>query len=114
MTKALDQRFSVSLQLWPGELGLVPEAGFGTTVNNRPDGEEAREPAGSELRADAQRPDIAFVDIPIVPGQMTDADARALNEVLAGERGRVLGLCRTGGRSTRRWQRSHELAAAGG
>ena len=110
----LDPGFSVSPQLRPDELSLVLEAGFRTIVNNRPDGEEAGQPTSSELRAEAQRLGIDYVHIPIISTRMTDADARALNEVLAGAKGRVLGFCRTGARSTRLWERSHELAAAGG
>ena len=111
---ALDPRFSVSPQLRPDELALVLKAGFRTIVNNRPDGEEAGQPASSELRAEAQRLGIDYVHNPIIPGRMTDADARALNELLAGADGPVLGFCRTGARSMSLWKRSRELAASGG
>lgn len=109
----LDPRFSVSSQLRPDELRHVIEAGFDTIVNNRPDGEEAAQPTSAQLSAEAQRLGLRYVHLPIVPGGMTDADARALNEVLAGAKGRVLGFCRTGARSTRLWERSQELAALG-
>lgn len=111
---ALDPRFSVSPQLRPDELALVLKAGFRTIVNNRPDGEEAGQPTSDQLRSEARRLGIDYVHIPIMPGRMTDADVRALNQLLAGAKGRVLGFCRTGARSTRLWERSRELAASGG
>lgn len=109
---ALDPSFSVSPQLQSDELPLVLKAGFGTIVNNRPDGEEEGQPTSARLRAEAQRLGIEYVHIPIMPGRMTDADARALTEVLAGSDGPVLGFCRTGARSMSLWKRSRELAAS--
>ena len=110
---ALDPRFSVSPQLRPDELALVLKAGFRIIVNNRPDGEEAGQPTGAQLSAEAQRLGIGYVHIPIMPGRMTDADARALSQVLDGAAGPVLGFCRTGARSMSLWKRSRELAASG-
>ena len=90
------------------------KAGFGTFVNNRPDGEEVGQPTSAQIRAEAQRLGLRYVYLPIVPGGMTDADARALNEVLADADGPVLGFCRTGARSMSLWKRSRELAAIAG
>jgi sulfide:quinone oxidoreductase len=111
---SLDRKFSVSSQLQPDDLAYLVVAGFGTIVNNRPDGEEPGQPTSSDLHAIAKHLGLRYDYLPIVPGRMTDADARMLNMILAGTQRPVLGFCRSGARSTSLWERSRELAAAGG
>jgi uncharacterized protein (TIGR01244 family) len=110
---SLDWKFSVSTQLQPDDLAYLVIAGFGTIVNNRPDGEAPGQPASTELQQMARHLGLRYVHLPIVPGRMTDADARALDMILASTQRPVLGFCRSGARSTSLWKRSRELAAAG-
>lgn len=68
-------------------------------INNRPDGEAPDQPLSSDLQAEAQRHGMGYVYIPVVPGQASDADARAFAEALRQSDGPVVAFCRTGGRA---------------
>ena len=107
----LSPELAVSPQLYASDLESVRGSDFSTIVDNRPDGEEVGQPTASELAAEARRLGLAFIHIPIVPGRMEDADARALAEALAASDGPVLAFCRTGARSTNLWKRACELAS---
>ena len=107
----LDPAFSVSAQLTAADLAQLESKGFRCIVNNRPDGEEKGQPRSSELAAEAARLHMQYHHIPIVPGELTDSNARALAKVLANAGGPVLAFCRSGARSTKLWQRSRELPA---
>lgn len=96
--------FSVSPQIFPGDLPLLVEAGFRVVVNNRPDGEEPGQPTAAELRREAEHLGLRYTHIPIVPGHMTEHDAQALREAIAEAGGPVLAFCRTGNRSTKLWE----------
>lgn len=106
----LSPELAVSPQLYASDLESVLAGGFRTIVDNRPDGEESGQPTASELAAEARRLGLAFSYIPIIPGRMADADARAFAEALAASDGPVLAFCRTGARSTNLWKRACELA----
>ena len=107
----LDPLFSVAPQISPDDLTLLDQAGFRAVVNNRPDGEEAGQPSDGDLRREAHRLGLQYFHIPIVPGHMTDDDARALAEAIDQAGGPVLAFCRTGTRSTNLWKRSRELTS---
>lgn len=96
--------FAVSPQLRPGDLPLAREAGYRAIVNNRPDGEGADQPASEALEREARRLGLGYSYIPVVPGQMSDAQARALAAAVAAAGGPVLAFCRTGNRSTKLWE----------
>lgn len=110
----LAPNLSVAPQLRASDLESMLARGYRTIVNNRPDGEEAGQPASSALAAEAKRLGLTYVHIPIEPGRMGDADARAFAETLAASKGPVLAFCRTGTRSTNLWKRACELAHPAG
>lgn len=103
--------FYVSPQIDVADLALLSEAGIRTVVNNRPDGEEEGQPQSSCLRQEALHLGLRYVDIPVVPGHMTDDDALALRKAIVEADGPILAFCRSGARSTNLWKRSRELAA---
>ncbi len=106
---AISPRVSVTGQIQPGDLADVVERGFVAIFNNRPDNEEPGQPTSDQLAEEAAGLGLDYFHIPIVPGQMTDADARALGDSLADIDGPVLGFCRTGKRAEQLWQRAAEL-----
>lgn len=101
--------FSATGQLQPADLAEIARCGFTTIVNNRPDGEEAGQPTSEQISAEAKRLGLGYAYLPIVPGQMTDLEARAFGDIMCASGGPVLGFCRTGKRAEGIWQRASEL-----
>jgi uncharacterized protein (TIGR01244 family) len=87
-------------QLTAGDLDEAAAQGIRLIVNNRPDGEEAGQPASAEIEAAARAAGLDYRHIPIAggfPPEQVEAMARAL------EQGPVLAFCRSGTRSTFLW-----------
>ena len=101
--RQLDERTWVSpRQLRPADVAALPALGVTLIVNNRPDGEEAGQPAGAEIEAAARAAGIAYRHIPVAGGFNLD-DVLEMAEALAESEGRALLFCRTGTRSTFLW-----------
>ena len=96
----LNSQLSVRPQVLPHEVADLAAAGFKGIINNRPDAEAADQPASAEIEAEARRHGLSYWHIPIVPGQATEADARAFAEALRQADGPVVAFCRTGNRSS--------------
>lgn len=108
--KQVSPRFSVTGQLHPGDLAEAERLGFRGIVCARPDGEEPGQPDAASIGAEAARLGLGFSHIPIVPGQMTDADADRFGRLVHEGDGPILGYCRTGARAEGLWRRAQELA----
>lgn len=108
----LSPGFSASPQIAHEDLPALAAAGFRAIVNNRPDAEAPDQPRSGELEAEARRLGLDYVHIPIVPGQIEEAQVQRLRAFLARAQGPVLGFCRTGTRATQLW--ALEQAPRGG
>src|SRR5258706_9101822 len=111
--KTLTDTLSVSPQLSPDDIDAAAATGFRTIINNRPDGEEPGQPRSADLAARAAAVGIAYVHIPIVPGQIGSDAIAAFGDALSAAKGKVLAFCRTGTRSTTLWalgQANHLIA----
>ncbi len=104
----LSPDFAVSPQIQPEEVGRLAAAGFKGIVNNRPDGEEPGQPRSDDIEAEAKRHGLVYHHIPVVPGQATEADARAFAAALNDADGPVLAFCRTGNRSAGLWKTAQQ------
>ncbi len=105
--RKLDEDTIVSGQLFPEEVANIATLGVTRIINNRPDGEEPGQPAGSEIEAAARAAGLDYRYIPMGGGlsaEMVQAMADAL-----GDGDKVLAFCRSGARSTYLWA----LARAG-
>lgn len=96
----IDDRLSVRPQVLPHEVADLAAAGFKGIINNRPDKEAPDQPSSEEIEAEAKRHGLSYWHIPVVPGQATEADARAFAEALSQANGPVIAFCRTGNRAT--------------
>ena len=94
---------SVTPQITEADISVLKSMGFQTIINNRPDGEEDRQPASDTLKAAAETHGIAYFHQPIVPGKMSDDDVARFAETLKQVQGPVLAFCRTGTRAISLW-----------
>ena len=94
---------SVSPQLEAADLAALAALGFRSVINNRPDHEEPNQPLSASLKDAAAEAGLAYRELPVVSGQVTDEQAAAFGEVLEQSPGPVLAFCRTGTRSTTLW-----------
>ena len=101
--KRISPFLSVSPQIYPAHVERLAALGFKTIINNRPDHEADDQPLQAELAAEAARHGILFINIPIIPGQITDANIKEFGKELSRVQGPVLAFCRSGTRSTCLW-----------
>lgn len=113
-TKQIADGLSVAGQISADDLGAIREAGFRALVCNRPDGEAADQPPFADIAAAARATGLEARYLPVVSGQLTDADAEAFRHLLEELPKPVLAYCRSGTRSGLLWARAQENAAAAG
>lgn len=106
--REIDQSISVAPQIAPEDLATLAAAGFTAIVNNRPDGEDAGQPEGSEIEAAAKAAGLSYVAIPITHAGFSAPQVETMAATLASASGPVLAYCRSGTRSCNLWA----LAAA--
>jgi len=119
--KRISPELSVSPQLGAADVGIAALQGFRSIVCNRPDGEGDGQPPSAEIRQAAEAHGLAFRHLPVVSGQVSDADVAAFGRAMGELQGPVLAFCRTGTRSATLWALSKAprlsadaiLAAAG-
>ena len=99
----LTDNISVAPQITAADLDALAAQGFRSIINNRPDGEAAGQPASAELQAAAQKAGLAYRHIPVVSGDLQQAQVVAFSEALAKLQSPVLAFCRTGTRSSMLW-----------
>lgn len=68
--------FSVSPPINPADADLLASQGFRTSISNRPDGESEDQPGNAEIQAAAQQAGLEWHFLPVVSGNVTDADAQ--------------------------------------
>jgi uncharacterized protein (TIGR01244 family) len=101
--------YSVSPQIFPGDIAALKAAGFKSIICNRPDNEDPGQPPAADIQAAAETAGLDFRHVPVVSGQMTAQDvedhARALEELP----GPVFAYCRSGTRSTNLFTHAQDL-----
>lgn len=99
--------YSVSPQIEPADVAGIAGLGFRSIVCNRPDGEGPDQPAAAAIAAEAERQGIAFANLPVVSGQITEGDVADFRAALAELPSPVLAYCRSGARSQNLWVLAH-------
>ena len=107
--RRIDDRISVAPQITPEDVAAIRAAGFGTVINNRPDGEEPGQPSASAVAAACADAGLAYHAIPVGHAGFTHDQVTQTIDVLASADGPVLAYCRSGTRSCHLWA----LAQAG-
>ena len=90
-------------QLRPDDAQKLHDAGIRAVICNRPDHEEPHQPQAAELAEALAVHDIPFYEIPVVPGQITQAQLAEFAQTLQEIGKPTLIFCRTGTRSTHLW-----------
>lgn len=101
--RPLSKDLSVSTQIAVADIAALAAQGFRSVINNRPDGEEPGQPSNATMAAAASQAGLDYRYIPVVPGQLQDAQVSAFSAALAEMPGPVLAFCRTGTRSSTLW-----------
>lgn len=101
--KRLTDTLSVAPQISEADLATLAAQGFRSVINNRPDGEADDQPASAVLAAAAARAGLAYREIPVVSGDLQDAQITAFGTALTELPAPILAFCRTGTRSTTLW-----------
>lgn len=110
--RTINESVSVAPQITVDDIAAIKAAGFVAIVNNRPDEEEAGQPAGDAIRAAAEAAGLAYVAIPITHAGFSHPQIDAMTQALTAADGPVLAYCRSGTRSCNLWALAE--AKAGG
>ena len=105
--------FSTAPQISPEDLAQIAAMGFKTVINNRPDGEGgAEQPSSAQIQTAAAQAGLVYAYLPVISGQITDAQARQFAELLAKCPKPALAFCRSGARSQNLYRMASGHAAA--
>lgn len=97
-TRKIDTTFDVTGQIAPEQAGDIASRGYTTLICMRPDNEGFNQPAFAAVKQAAEGVGLKAVYFPVVPGQMTPAQAKELKTILADASGPVLAYCASGNR----------------
>ena len=103
MQRQLDEKTLVDGQIGPDDVAALKQLGVTLIVNNRPDGEDANQPASDEIEAAAKAAGLDYRHVPIARG-LGPSDIEAMREAMhsVGD-GKMFAFCRSGNRSTLAW-----------
>ncbi len=101
--KTLTPSLSVSPQLSEADVAQAGRDGFRSIIDNRPDDEEPGQLPAAGMQVLAARHGLGFAHVPVVPGNIGDAEVAQMVAALAKLDGPVLAYCRTGTRSATLW-----------
>ena len=102
----LADNVSVSPQITPADVATVAAAGYRVLINNRPDGEEAAQPAGADIAAAAAAAGLEYYHMPVNARNYPGEQFSTMCQLLADADKPVLAFCRTGTRCTNLWVES--------
>ena len=99
----LDALTYVGKQISVANLNDLKRMNVKTVIVARPEGEAADQPTISELRDAAEALGITVHQIPVVPGNISDADVFAFRAITSEAGHPVFAYCRSGMRATSLW-----------
>jgi uncharacterized protein (TIGR01244 family) len=94
---------SVAGQITREDIAEFAKQGYGTIINNRPDGEEPSQLSHTEAEAEAKRLGLEYRYIPVVTGAITKRDVAAYQHAILRGPQPVLAHCRSGTRCYLLW-----------
>lgn len=101
--RQITQDFTVSSQIACADVPTIVEAGFRSILCNRPDGEDFGQTCYDEVAEAAKAAGLEVRIVPIISGQMAEADIDAFRAAVEELPKPILAYCRTGTRCTMLW-----------
>lgn len=101
--RKIDDRFGITGQIGPEDIGPIVDAGYRGIICARPDDEDPGQPNFEQIEVAAREAGIKAVHIP-VSGPLTEGQLIRFEQAMAQMDGAVLGYCRSGGRAASLYQ----------
>lgn len=101
--KTIAPDLSVSPQITSQDVGVAASQGFRSIIINRPDDESSNQPPHREIEDAAKRQGLSVRYVPVISGNVTDADVEAFDKAMQDLPAPALAYCRTGTRSATLW-----------
>lgn len=99
----LTPELAVAAQLQPSDMERAATAGFTRVINNRPDSEEPGQPDSQEMCEAAEAAGLEYHYLPVVAGNLTDANVAEYARLAEVPGCPTLMFCRSGTRCTHLW-----------
>lgn len=109
-TKTITEQLTVSGQINEDDVATLKAAGIKSIICNRPDNEEATQPAHTTIADAAKTHDIEFTFVPVIAGQMTQENVDDFAKAIKNLPEPIHAYCRSGMRSTSLWGLSQSQA----
>ncbi|HUK60926.1 MAG TPA: TIGR01244 family sulfur transferase [Stellaceae bacterium] len=100
---------SVAGQITREDIAALAKEGYGTIINNRPDGEEPGQLGHEEAAAEAAKHGMEYHYIPVLTNTISVRDVVAHQKAVLRGGHKVLAHCRSGTRSYLLWAASRAL-----
>lgn len=101
--RQITDRYFVSPQIDPEDVGAIRDAGFTRVICNRPDGEVPPSHQAEAIGAAARDAGLEFEVLPLTHQTMTPDNVAAQDALVQGAPGKVLAYCASGTRCTVIW-----------
>lgn len=101
--KQVTDKLWISGQPNDADLIAASKVGVRRIINNRPEREDPAQPSMEEAKARAGDLHMEFVQIPVVPGRVTEDAVRNFQAAVDSADGPVLAHCKSGTRSLTLW-----------
>lgn len=99
----IDPNYTVTGQITVADVAAIKAAGYDSVMCNRPDGEDAGQPAADQIKRAVEKAGMKFFNVPmgrsLAPTTLSDFKA-----VTDGDNGKVFAYCRSGNRCTILWK----------
>lgn len=102
-TYQLSPKLTVASQPALEEFAGLAQDGFTAVINNRPDGEEASQPASVEEEAAARDAGLSYLHLPVGGTPLTEETVRRFQQAVEAAPGPVLAHCRSATRCVNVW-----------
>ena len=99
----VSEKLSVMGQPAIDEFEQIAQRGFGTIINNRPDGEDAQQPGSAAEAEAAHAAGLRYVDLPVTGASISEGDVRRFQAAIRDASEPVLAHCKSGTRSLTLW-----------